>query len=122
MFRDGSHLWSAELERRIDEIARHFQGFFFGRFDVRYGDANELRAGCGFSIIELNGAMSESTNVYDPDWSLLMAYRTLCRQWRVLFEIGKANRRLGQPASGWREIGSMLRQHYLNRRVPALSD
>src|SRR5690606_27368007 len=68
MFLDGSDLITPEFERAVDEVASGFEGagLDFGRFDLRYTSDEELRAGRGFKIIELNGTMSESTNLYDP--------------------------------------------------------
>ena len=104
LFRDGAHLITPELERAIDEIAQSFDGFYFGRFDVRYANVDRFRAGEDLTVIELNGVTSESTNLYDPTWSLLRAYRTLFAQWRALFEIGAANRALGLHPSSFREL------------------
>ncbi len=55
----------------------------------------DLRRGENFRIIELNGVTSESTNIYDPRYSLADVYRILFRQWRLAFEIGRENIRLG---------------------------
>lgn len=95
IFRDGAHLWSEQLERRIDRISQQLDGFFIGRYDIRYGSDEELRAGRGFQIIELNGAASEATNIYDARTPLFDAYRALFRQWQLVFAIGAANRRRG---------------------------
>lgn len=95
IFRDGAHLWSEELERRIDEISKRLDGFFIGRYDIRYASHEELRVGHNFQIIELNGAASEATSIYDARNSLFAAYRTLFRQWELVFAIGAANRRRG---------------------------
>jgi hypothetical protein len=109
MFLDGEHLKTPDLERAVDAIARAFPGFHFGRFDVRYSDPEDLRAGRGLAIVELNGVTSESTNVYDPSRSLLWAYRTLFRQWGLLFRIGAANRaRAVRPAGHVRLLRSVL--------------
>ena len=122
LFRDGRHLLTPELEARIDAIARRFDGFFVGRFDVRYTDPAAFAAGRGFAIVELNGATSESTNLYDPTWPLWRAYRTLFRQWSLLFRIGHANRRHGhQPISVWALL-ALLRDFYHTRHVEPLSD
>src|SRR4029079_3344489 len=80
LFRDGWHLVTPELEAAFDHVARCFDGFFMGRFDVRYADPEEFETGRGFAIVELNGVTSESTNLYDPSWPLWRAYRTLFRQ------------------------------------------
>jgi membrane protein DedA with SNARE-associated domain len=100
MFRDGAHLMTPELERAVDEIARAFPGFHFGRFDVRYTDRDAFMAGKDLAIVELNGVTSESTNIYDPSRSLLSAWRTLFRQWDLLFRIGAANRARAVPPAG----------------------
>lgn len=107
VFRDGAHLWSEELDQRIDEISRRLDGFFIGRYDIRYASDEDLRAGRNFQIIELNGAASEATSIYDSRNSLFAAYRTLFRQWELVFAIGAANRRRGclptTPALLWRK-------------------
>lgn len=107
IFRDGSHLWSEKLEARIDQISQRLNGFFVGRYDIRYGSDEDLRSGQNFQIIELNGAASEATNIYDARNSLLSAYRALFRQWQLVFAIAAANRELGwppmHPALLWRK-------------------
>ena len=100
IFRDGAHLASEALRGRLDQISNALPGFFVGRYDIRYASDDQLRRGEGFRIIELNGAASEATNIYDERNSLLSAYRTLYRQWELVYAIGAANRALGyEPAS-----------------------
>lgn len=108
LFRDGHALWSSALEARIDAIARQVPGFFIGRFDVRYSDRERFASGEDLAILELNGVTAEPTDVYDPERSLWSSYRALFEQWRLIFTIGAANRRLGHAgASVWRllELG-----------------
>jgi hypothetical protein len=112
LFRDGSHLITPELEAVFDAIAKHFDGFFVGRFDVRYSAPDEFCAGRGFAIVELNGVTSESTNLYDPSWSLWRAYLVLFRQWALLFRIGRANRALGHRSWTVWELMKLLRTYY----------
>jgi hypothetical protein len=114
IFRDGQRLWSPELEARIDEISQKLGGFYIGRYDLRYPDENDLRTGRNFQIVELNGAASEATNIYDARNSLWSAYRTLFQQWELVFAIGAANRRRGfSPAklsalwNQWREYARL---------------
>ncbi|HVI81439.1 MAG TPA: VTT domain-containing protein [Chthoniobacterales bacterium] len=99
IFQDGAHLWTKDLEFKIDRIARRLPGFNFGRFDIRYENEQDFRAGRKFKIVELNGASSEATNIYDARNSLRSAYRTLFQQWRLAFEIGAANRDQGEVTS-----------------------
>lgn len=100
IFLDGAHLFSDELASVIDEISRSVPGFFVGRYDIRYASEDSLRKGRNFKIIELNGASSEATNIYDPRHSLVEAYRTLFRQWEIIFAIAHQNRMRGlRPVS-----------------------
>ena len=99
IFRDGSHLISEPLRERIDQISRALPGFFIGRYDIRYSSDENLRRGGNFQIIELNGAASEATNIYDERNSLLSAYKTLYRQWELVYAIGRANRDLGHKSA-----------------------
>jgi hypothetical protein len=117
LFRDGSTLLTPELERAVDEIVKRFDGFHVGRFDVRYSDPEEFKAGRGFAVVELNGVTAESTNLYDPSWSLWRAYRTLLRQWALLFRIGHLNRLQGHRPAGVGELLALLRA-YSRERVP----
>jgi membrane protein DedA with SNARE-associated domain len=95
VFRNGLRLCTPELEARIDEISQKLTGFFIGRYDIRFASEEDLRAGDNFQIIELNGAASEATSIYDARNSIVAAYRTLFRQWDLVFEIGAANRKRG---------------------------
>jgi membrane protein DedA with SNARE-associated domain len=118
IFRDGSHLYSEELRKRIDKISRDVPGFCIGRYDLRYSDPDELRAGRNFKIIELNGVASEATSIYDERNSLLAAYRTLFKQWRLIFDIGVGNqRRLAGRRESWIEV---VRQWAIARREAVL--
>ena len=112
IFRDGGHLCTPALLERMDEISRNVNGFFIGRYDLRYASAEELRAGKNFQIVELNGAAAEAASIYDARNTLWSAYRTLFRQWELVFAIGAANRRRGVAATPlsvvwrkWREYG-----------------
>jgi hypothetical protein len=98
----------------MDEISQKLTGFFLGRFDIRYGSEEDLRVGTNFQIIELNGAASEVTSIYDARNSIFTAYRTLFRQWHLVFAIGAANRKRGCAPTGckllwqkWREYGRL---------------
>ncbi len=100
IFSDGEHLKTKELEEKIDEICRGFQGFYFGRFDIRARSFEDFSRAKNFKIIELNGVTSESTNIYDKRFSLFAAYKILFRQWRIAFEIGAENFQRGaKPTS-----------------------
>ena len=122
LFQDGQHLWSSELAQVFDRIAEAIPDFHFGRFDIRYESAEALRQGTGFAIVELNGVMSESTNLYDPSWSCWRAYRTLFAQWYWLFRIGNAAAQQGAPVSRLADIWRDGRAYYSERDVSLVAD
>ena len=95
IFLDGRRLFSPALENKMDEISRSIPGFYVGRYDLRYASEEALREGRGFEIVEINGVSSEATSIYDPRNSLGNAYRTLFRQWEIIFAIAKENRARG---------------------------
>ena len=122
MFTDGRALITPELEARVDAIAQSYKGFFIGRFDVRYRDRRAFMAGRDLAIVELNGATAECTNIYDPQSSLLSAYRQLFRQWRLVFEIGAANRHAGRAAISSKRLIQLIRAHFFTATVLQVSD
>ena len=118
VFKDGAFLYSRQLEERVDQISRQVPGFYFGRYDVRYESESLLKAGQKFQIVELNGASAEATNIYDPDHSLLDAYKILHRQWEIVFAIGAANRKKGAKTDSlwrlwkaWRRCRNLSKRH-----------
>lgn len=128
MFSDGEDLITPELSKAINEIARAFKDpatggrLDYGRFDVRYRSDEELRRGEGFSIIELNGTMSESTNMYDPTKSIFWTYRVLFRQWGVMFRLGAIRRREGRRAMSFMTMIRAVRGHFKGRPGSSVAD
>ena len=111
LFLDGSWVRTAELDTAIDHISQSFEGFFFGRYDIKTPDLDDFRAGRNFKVVELNGVTAEATSIYDPRNSLGTAYRTLFEQWRILFEIAAANVAAGAEPATLRELGALLWKH-----------
>jgi membrane protein DedA with SNARE-associated domain len=122
VFRDGRHLWTDALERRIDAIAQACPGFFVGRFDIRYTDVDAFKAGHDLAIVELNGATAESTDIYDPDTFLFAAYRQLFRQWSIVFAIGAANRAAGAQVTSRRRLIALVHAHLVRDIAFRLAD
>jgi membrane protein DedA with SNARE-associated domain len=95
LFLDGGWVATEALREEIDRISRSFEGFFFGRYDLRGPSIESFQRGEGIKVVELNGVTSEATHIYDPKNGLLEAYRVVFEQWRLAFAIGAANRALG---------------------------
>ena len=104
IFLDGAYVRTPELEEAIDRISRGFEGFYFGRYDIRTASAEDFQRGQNFKIVELNGVTSEATHIYQPGASLRAGYRTLMRQWRICFEIADQNSARGAVAVPARKL------------------
>src|SRR5262249_33309420 len=123
LFRDGADLITPQLTARIDAIAQSFRGGLdIGRFDIRYKSDELLRQGEGFAILELNGITGESTNIYDPNRSLVWAYTVTMKQWRLMYELGAARIAEGHKPMAIPEILKRIRAHKRSRSGPALAD
>ena len=122
MFKDGSHLYSEALRERIESIAQSFDGFYFGRFDIRYKKTRDLKKGKGFRIVELNGTTSESTNIYDPSFPILRVYRTLYRQWDILCRIAHQNYQAGAERLSLSDILRSIFRYKKIEQAQAISD
>lgn len=109
IFRDGSHLITPAMSAAFDTVARAIPDFHFGRFDIRFDDYRNLQQGQGFTILEVNGAGAESTEIWDARMTLGRAYRILMRQWRWAFEIGAGNRKRGMPPVRFFDFWSLYR-------------
>ncbi len=94
-FLDYSHLISPELTKVIDEMCLQIPEFYFGRMDLMYNSWAELEQGKNFSIVELNGAASEPTHIYDPKHSLFFAWKELARHIKYMFQISVENHKRG---------------------------
>ncbi|MCB2008708.1 MAG: hypothetical protein KDH93_27105 [Rhodoferax sp.] len=104
IFRNGNDLVTAAMEARFDAIAQRLPEFYFGRFDIRFADFAQVREGQAFTIVEANGAGAESTHIWDRRTTLLRAWADLMRQYRLLFQIGRANRDRGFRPLSLREF------------------
>jgi len=104
IFRDGAQYISDSMVDRLDEIFEDIPGFYYGRLDIKFRDIESLGKGEDFSIVEINGASSESIHIWDRRTRLLDAIGTLLKQYKTLFEIGSRNRALGHKTPKVREL------------------
>ena len=108
LFTDARHLATEPLLDAIDDLTKQFDGFYFGRYDVRVPDEAALREGRDLKVLELDGINSEVTHIYQPGYRLIRAYRDLARQWRIAFEIGAKNIANGAQVTPARQLGALL--------------
>ena len=94
-FLDDSARISPALIDSIDAICKQIPAFYFGRLDIRYASWEQLERGEALCIIEVNGAGSEPTHMYDPRHSLFFAWKEIIRHWIILWKISRQNHARG---------------------------
>ncbi len=96
IFRDGASLVTPQMEAMFDRLSQKINGFYFGRYDIRFDDLESLRRGEeNFSIIEINGAGAEVTHIWDADTPLIKAWRDVIYQYYLAWKIGATNQKSG---------------------------
>lgn len=93
-FIDSSFKKTSVLEKTIVNLCKEIDGFYFGRIDLMFNTWEELEKGKNFSIIEVNGAASEPTHIYDPKHSLLFAWKELAKHICMLDKICTHNKKM----------------------------
>jgi hypothetical protein len=116
LFLDGQQYVTQQLGDTIDHISQQLPDFYFGRYDVRASSIEDFQQG-RFKVIEVNGVTSESTNIYDPKYSVFAAYRIMFVQWRLAFSIGEKNKEKGHTPLSLFEL--LYKTHAMNREARA---
>lgn len=97
-FINGNPFIDEQLNDTIDRVSQTIDGFYYGRFDVKCQSLEALKEGRDFKIIELNGAFSEPTHIYDPSHSTYWeALTTIVKHWRLVRQIAEVNHKRGVP-------------------------
>ncbi len=111
LFLDSTYKNNIELDALIDKVCKSIDGFYYGRLDIRFNSFEELVADKNWSIIELNGAGSEPTHMYDPKHSLFFAWKEIIRHLKMLYEISIQNKKKGFPFLSYSDGKKMLREN-----------
>lgn len=110
-FIDDSHRVTVEMTEVINKICLQIPDFYYGRLDIRHNSFEELSNGDNFSIIEINGAGSEPTHIYDPKHSIFFAWKEISRHWNMMFQISRLNKKKGHKYLSYKEGTTMLREN-----------
>lgn len=123
LFLDDSHLIDEELITTIDRVCKQIRDFHFGRLDIRFQSWDELKQGKNFTIIEVNGAGSEPTHIFDPRHSIFFAWKEIIRHWKLLYKISRLNHKRGHQYLSFREGMEMFRQDkQVSRRLASMPE
>lgn len=118
IFRNGNKYISNRLTSIFDDISSDIKDFYYGRFDIRFESIEKLQQGEKFQILEINGASSEATHIWDRNTKLTEVYKTLFYQYSTLFDIGNTNRKEGHKTPGilqllkaWRAESKLVKRY-----------
>jgi hypothetical protein len=110
-FIDASNWVTEKLTNVVEGICREVNGFYYGRLDIRYNTFEELEQGLNFSVIEINGAGSEPTHIYDPAHSIFFAWKEIARHYKILLGISMQNHKNGAPYLSLKQGIDMLAEN-----------
>lgn len=120
IFKNGNEYISQPLTEKLDAIFDDFDGFYYGRLDIKFKNIESLMAGEDFQIIEINGASSEATHIWDSKTPLKEIFSTLLFQYRSLYEIGHLQKKAGhKPPSLMTLFKALAEEKALVKQYPS---
>lgn len=111
-FVNANHLINNKLDEVFTKISESYEGFFYGRFDMKVSSIDDLYLGKNIKIMELNGVSSDPGHIYDPKYYLWNAYRDLMWHWKRAADISILNQKNGIKPLPFRDIIAIVRQHF----------
>ncbi len=123
VFRNGEPFITEPMQDAIDRVMKDFSNFHYGRLDVKFESIDTFMQGHNFAIIEVNGASSEATHIWDSRTSLSVAFKTLLSQYRTLFVMGDSAIRKGASVpSALTLIATWLRELVRAKEYPEVNE
>ncbi len=121
-FTDVSHWITDTLTNTINTICLQIPDFHFGRLDIMFQSREDLEQGKNLSIVELNGAGSEPTHIYDPKHSILFAWKEIIKHYNILYKISAYNHKKGCAYLSLKESKQLIiNNRALTNHLKALS-
>ena len=112
IFVDARKLKTKELEKRIDQISKGYEGFYMGRYDIIAASEEDLQQGINFKVVELNSVMGEPAHMYDPHNSLWYGYKVLMQYCGLMVKVATQNMELGVTPMSFVNFISLSRRSY----------
>lgn len=112
-FVNANQLINEKLDVVFSKIAESFEGFYYGRFDMKVASIEDLYRGENIRIMELNGVSSDPGHIYDPNYRLWQAYRDLRWHWKRSAEISIQNQKRGYLPLPFSEVWAIIKKHFL---------
>jgi len=111
VFTDERGLVTPELVAVFDQLGARFEGFHFGRYDVKVPSVEDFQAGRNIAVLELNGVTGEPAHIYQPGYPWWRGMWDLCGHFSVATAIGAAHRERGIKPPTLGELYELTRAH-----------
>lgn len=111
-FVNANHLINNQLHEVFTKVSEGFNGFFYGRFDMKVSSIEDLYQGKNIRVMELNGVSSDPGHIYDPRYYLWQAYRDLMWHWKRAANISIINQKNGVKPLPFSEIWAIVKGHF----------
>lgn len=112
-FVNANHLINNQLHEVISKVSEGFDGFYYGRFDMKVESIDDLYEGKNIRIMELNGVSSDPGHIYDPRYYLWQAYSDLMWHWKRAADISIINQKKGTKPLPFSKILAIVKGHFL---------
>jgi len=110
-FINACHLINDKTISHFKRLTSDMDDFQYGRFDLRAGSYEDLFTGDNLKILEVNGVNSEVAHIYDPEMKLLIAYKDVYENLKIVFEIARENRKSGRTTISFLTFVQSLIRH-----------
>lgn len=104
IFRNATEIDKAKTAAAIDKIMADFEGFNYGRFDMKVKSIEDLYAAKNIKILELNGVNADAAHIFDPNYGLIQAFKDVTWHWKRLSEIAIFNQNQGHGPVAFKPI------------------
>lgn len=111
-FVDYSHKITPEMIASFNIICNKIEGYHYGRMDIMFNSFEDLAQGKNLQIVEINGAISEPTHMYDPKHSIWFGWKELIRHFHYMYLISKHNHKNGAKYLSFKEGIHEFKKHH----------
>jgi hypothetical protein len=109
VFRNATKIDKTKTAEVMDNILKEFEGFNYGRFDLKVKSIADLYEGKNIKVLELNGVNADAAHIFDPKYKLLKAYKDVAWHWKRLSDIAQYNSNLGYVSCSFKSLWNRMK-------------
>jgi hypothetical protein len=109
VFRNATKIDKTKTAEAMDKILKDFEGFNYGRFDLKVKSIADLYEAKNIKVLELNGVNADAAHIFDPNYGLFKAYRDVAWHWKRLSDIAHHNATLGYISCSFKALWKRIK-------------